>query len=152
MIREKAMKVLFVCAANINRSQIAAAVFNRMSKKGHATSAGMKIKPSEEGSLLSKVTNNPVALMKLEGYDLSRARVKKLTPAMLRSVDKVILIRRKESLHGVMPIEFKKLPDVEWWDVFSIDEGTPFDECCRLEKRRIKRIRALVKDLVERIE
>ncbi len=113
----------------------------------------MKVKPNEDGKLISKVTdNNPVALMKLEGYDLSRARIRKLTPAMLKSADKVVLIRRKESLHGVMPSEFKNLPDVEWWDVYSINEGTPFDEFCRLEKRRIKKIRELAKDLVERAE
>jgi protein-tyrosine-phosphatase len=146
------MKVLFVCEENRNRSQIAAAIFNKMSKRDHAVSAGMATKPGSDGTMLRKALNNPVLPMKIEGYDLSRARIKRLNRAMLKSADKVILIRSKKALHGVMPSILRGLPDVEWWDVNIISEGTPFDEYCRLEKKRIKKIRALVKGLVKQIE
>jgi protein-tyrosine-phosphatase len=148
------MKVLFVCGANINRSQIAEAIFNKMSKKSRATSAGTEvgIHASNGTPVKNSIINNPVALMKKEGYDLSKAKVKKLTPAMVRSADKVILLRPKKKLGGILPAGLEKAKDVEWWDINSISDDVPFDEYCKLEKKRIKQIRAHVKELVEKIE
>jgi protein-tyrosine-phosphatase len=145
------MEVLFVCGANINRSQIAAAIFNRISKTSHAKSAGGEIKPGSNGTMLRKALNNPVIPMKAEGYDLSRAKIKRLTPRMLEVADKVILLRSKKKLKGVLPDNLRNLKDVEWWDVYSISDETPFDEYCKLEKKRIRMIRSLVKGLVKRI-
>ena len=148
------MRVLFVCGANINRSQIAEAIFNKMSKKGHATSAGTEVGIHASNGTLVKnsIINNPVALMKKEGYDLSKARVKRLTPAMVKSADRVVLLRPKKKLGGVLPACLEKAKDVEWWDINSISDDVPFNEYCNLEKKRIKQIRAHVKRLVEQIE
>lgn len=145
------MKVLFVCRINVNRSQIAAAIFNRMSKRNHATSAGMSPKIGNVGTLIKKDPLSPIIPMKEYGYDLSHQRVRKLNKQMAEKVDKIVLIFSKKKYRGTLPSYLEKLPDVEWWDVSSISDETPFDEYCRLETKRIKKISKLVKGLVERI-
>jgi protein-tyrosine-phosphatase len=145
------MKVLFLCGANINRSQIACAIFNAESKTGHATSAGMSVRPENDGAMIKDALNNPIIPMAKEGYDLSTARMRQLTPAMLKDADKVVLLRSKESLGGVLPSSLSGIHDIEWWDINSISDDTPFDEYCELEKGRIDRIKTLVDDLVKRI-
>jgi protein-tyrosine-phosphatase len=151
----KEIEVLFVCGANINRSQIAAAIFNKLSKRGHAISAGTEVgvvKNGNDGTLVkSSIINNPVALMGGKGYDLSKARIRKLTPDMLESADKVILLRPKKKLGGILPSDLRGAREVEWWDIDSISDETPYDEYSILEKKRIEKIRSLVKDLVRRV-
>ena len=74
-----------------------------------------------------------------------------VAPRMLKAADKVILLHSKKKLRGVLPDSLRNLKDVEWWDVYSISDETPFDEYCKLEKKRIRKIRTLVKGLVKRI-
>ncbi|MDG6995362.1 MAG: hypothetical protein JRN52_05520 [Nitrososphaerota archaeon] len=84
------MEVLFVCWGNINRSQVAAAVFNKLSTQNHALSAG--ISPRRQGVLVKNEHNNPLVPMRNAGYDLSKSRVQRLTERMVDSASKVVLI------------------------------------------------------------
>lgn len=140
------MKVLFVCVGNINRSQIAEAIFNQLSKNGHATSAGLR--PRRAGVPLTSEHNNPVGVMKEEGYDLSRAKVKKVTRKMVESADKIVLICRKTDLSETP--DYLSRRDVEFWDMRSISDETAPARYSALERRRIKTIDAHVRDLIER--
>jgi hypothetical protein len=89
--------------------------------------------------------------MKEAGYDLSKCKVRRLNRQMAKSADKVVLIFSKEKYAGTLPAYFQTLPDVEWWDIPSISDSLPFDEYHRLEKKRIRKIESLVKELVGRI-
>lgn len=143
------MKVLFVCMANINRSQIAEAIFNGLSKRDYAFSAG--VKPSRAGVLVRNEHNNPSELMRAKGYDLSRARVKKLNKRAADSAGKVVLILGRKHLKDV-PTYVRNRPDMELWEVGSINDDAPFQEYRRLERRRIKQLETRVRDLVKRLE
>jgi len=143
------MKVLFVCSANINRSQIAEAIFNRLSKKNRSISAG--VKPRKPGILVKAEHNNPFIPLRVEGYDVSKAKIKRLNRRMANSSDKVVLIMRRRNLKDVPPY-VRHRPDLEFWEVGSISDETPFAEYGKLERKRIKQIERLVKDLVSRIE
>jgi protein-tyrosine-phosphatase len=143
------MRVLFVCSANINRSQIAEAVFNRLSKKNRSISAG--VKPRKSSIFVKAEHNNPFIPLRLEGYDISRAKIKRLSRGMVNSSDKVVLIMGRRNLKDVPPY-VRNTPDLEFWEVGSISDERPFPEYCKLERKRIKQIERLVKDLVRRIE
>ncbi len=146
----KCMMVLFVCRVNVNRSQIAVAIFNKLSRKNTATSAGMS--PKVKGRRpLKDAHHNPIAPMKEYGYDISHQTRKRFNRKIAEQADKVVLIFSKEKYRGRLPLYFKNLTDVEWWDVKSISDEVPLEEYHRLERKRIKRIESLVKDLVKRI-
>jgi protein-tyrosine-phosphatase len=141
-------RVLFVCIGNINRSQIAEAIFNELSKENKATSAGLK--PRKATTLLKNEHNNPVLPMKEFGYDLSKARVKKLSRAMVHRADKVVCVFHRENGH-VIPKYLQDRSDLEFWDIHAIKSETPQEEYLVMESRRIKMIESYVKDLVTRL-
>lgn len=142
------MKVLFVCQANVNRSQIAEAIFNKLSEKNHAISAGIIARRTTV--LLRNQHNNPIVPMKGLGYDLSNARVKRVTRAMVHSSDKIVLIFNKKYLADT-PLFLLHRPDLELWDVESIGDEIDFVDYCKLEELRIRKIQGHVMDLVKRI-
>ncbi len=149
------MRVLFVCVANVNRSQIAEAIFNRTSKKNTGFSAGLAANP--RGMLLKQAHNDkegdypPILPMKELGYDLSRKRVKRLNRKIAESADKIVFIFNKRKHQNDIPKYLKDFPDIEFWDVHSIRKGISFEEYCALERKRIKAIRSRVKKLVGKI-
>jgi protein-tyrosine-phosphatase len=143
------MKVLFVCYGNINRSQIAEAIFNKLSKKNRSISAGMK--PRKSGISVKVEHNNPFIPLRTEGYDISKAKIKRLNRMLVNSSDKVVLIMGRRNLKDAPPY-VRDRSDLEFWEVGSISDETPFAEYSKLERRRIKQIERLVKDLVKRIE
>ena len=51
-----------------------------------------------------------------------------------------------------VPSYVRDRSELEFWEVGSISDETPFAEYCKLERKRIKQIERLVKDLVKRIE
>lgn len=143
------MKVLFVCVQNINRSQIAEAIFNKLSKKNKATSAG--IRPRSPGMPLKEEHNNPVIPMREAGYNLSGSKIKGLNSRITKSADKVVFIFNRRKHEKEIPAYLKKFPNKEFWEVESISDNLPFEEYCRLEKKRIRKIRRYVKELVKRV-
>jgi arsenate reductase len=68
--------ILFACVHNAGRSQMAAALFNKLADptRAHAVSAGTA--PAE------RVHPEVVAVMREEGIDLGGARPRKLTPEL----------------------------------------------------------------------
>lgn len=101
------MKVLFLCSANIFRSQMAEVFFNKYSKKNVAESAAL-IKPQEKMNALV------VRAMKEEGLDISKNISKKVTQNMLDHADILILMNPslKEYLKENKPIEVWEIPDI----------------------------------------
>jgi len=147
--RCKASKVLFVCWANINRSQIAESIFNGLAEGDRAISAG--ISPRRAGVLVRNEHNNPFLPMCERGYDLSKARVKRLDRKAADSAGKVVLIFGRNHLKDV-PDYLLRRPDIELWDVGSISDQTSFKEYCRLERKRIATIERRVRGLLRRLE
>lgn len=87
------MKILFVCKGNMVRSQVAAAIYNRLTKTKDAASAGTYVGAEEEpeGRLLADIL--PSNFFKImDGYDcdLRNETTKRLTPEMVTSADYVI--------------------------------------------------------------
>ena len=124
------VKVLFVCGANVNRSQIAEAIFNKRSKNNQASSAG--IIAARKPRPLRNQHNNPIIPMKRFGYNLSKAKVKRITRNKVQEADKVVLLLKRKLLNRV-PQYIQKRTDLEFWEVKSIKDEISFEEYCKLE-------------------
>lgn len=88
------MKVLFVCRANVIRSQMAAAFYNQLTSSNDADSAGTMV--DEPGETLGhRAQDRPASRLVIEtmhqaGLDLSAAVRTQLTPQMINQYDMVI--------------------------------------------------------------
>jgi protein-tyrosine-phosphatase len=143
------VKVLFVCVANENRSQIAEAIFNKLARGSHATSAGLK--PSLAGVLLKNERSRFVALMEDAGYDMSKAKVKRINRRMADSAGRIVFLFEKKHL-GDIPTYLRNRSGTELWEVESISEEASVEEYAALEKKRIRQIETRVKELLKRLE
>lgn len=77
------MKILFVCAENACRSQIAEGIFNHLVKDKHKSfSAGV--------SLAKEVSPLAIKVMEEIGIDITQQKPKLLNPERLKEIDVVI--------------------------------------------------------------
>ena len=123
------MEVLFVCNGNITRSQIAKALFNRLSTN-HAESAGTRVqKDNREGQTLGEVVEEAAArgvsvvvlqLMAEEQMDLSENTRKQVTAAMVEAADKVIVMADRDTL----PEYMLSCEKVVFWDLVDTLEAS----------------------------
>ena len=107
------MKVLFICKANVGRSQMAEAFFNRLSKKNRAKSAGAKTGERRGLTLSRSKAINVIKSMKFAGFDISANRSKQLTRSAFDAADKVIVMTEREN----MPEYARKSRKVIFWKV-----------------------------------
>ena len=90
------MNVLFVCNANVGRSQVAEALFNQLFRE-HAISAGTvadaiveRTKPASRR--LKDGGSSAITYMNEEGVDISESLRDQLTPEMVQEADKVVVM------------------------------------------------------------
>lgn len=125
--------VLFACVHNAGRSQIAAALFNRLadSEKAHAVSAGTS--PADRP--------HPEVVASLEelDIDLSRARPQRLTDELAAAADLLITMGCGEACPVVPGLETRdwELPD---------PKGRPAEEVRAIRERIRERVQALVEE------
>lgn len=82
-------RILFICSGNVARSQIAEAYYNHLSGTSDATSAGvLDYTPATYGTPVSEA----VIVMREEGIDISRQRVKTVTREMVQHADAIYLL------------------------------------------------------------
>ncbi len=113
------MKILFVCHANAGRSQVAEALFNKLSQH-KAKSAGTRVdkllterKPATR--MVKHATGGPsvIAYMAQEGINVSENTRKQLTPQTVENSDRVVVITSKES----WPKYLQESEKVIFWDI-----------------------------------
>lgn len=109
------MKILFVCKANVGRSQIAETIFNKLVKekglKHEAQSAG-----AEPGKWKGKLVGedkivNPT--LKEAGFDLGKQKSKKITKKQIKWADIVILMNNNFDI----PDYIKESKRLILWDI-----------------------------------
>ena len=121
------MKVLFVCSANVGRSQVARACFDQLSRN-ESDSAGIgvdrinarlnlssrKLKDfSPDGSVAHPTMTSVEYIRKAFGVDLSDRERQQLTPEMVNAADLVILIVEKDK----WPDYLQEGGKVVFWDI-----------------------------------
>jgi protein-tyrosine-phosphatase len=127
------MKVLFVCNANISRSQAAEAIFNHLAEGRHtAISAGTRV-GSDEGQKLKDRHGAAGMVTHLKEIDIdpSEQGRNQLTQNMLTDVDKIIMMADPDTI----PEYLLDDPRVIFWKI-NLDEVTP--EAFRFARDQIK--------------
>ena len=108
------MKILFVCKGNVGRSQMAEALYKLLGNKNHEVfSAGITLSGPEE-SLKSIPADYVIKVIAEEGADISEAFRTQITPEMMDSADKIIVIVEESY---IIPEYFKNNPKVKVWNV-----------------------------------
>lgn len=136
------MEVLFLCKGNAERSMAAETLFNKLSKKNTAKSAGIDVIGEKgEGLGPSPIT---AKLLLDRGHDVSNHRRKHITELMLKHADRVILIVSKKELE-LLPESLKDSAKVTIWELEG-NVHTPAAHVERLEHIE-KRVIALVNEI-----
>lgn len=139
------MKVLFICKGNWFRSQIAEAIYNRLTDTNDASSAGTYTgAPDEpEGVHLSEVLTggNIFAVMDGHGFDLRSKTTTRLTPELLSSADVVVSMAEEPYI----PDFLKKNTNVIWWDI-----ANPPNVTREIVEDTYQKLYRLVSDLIRK--
>ena len=138
------MKILFVCYANVGRSQVAQAYFTKLSRH-ESDSAGIAVnelivqRRLASRKLKDVVDQRSVAYIGREfGIDVSERERQQLVPAMLDEVDRVIVIAEKER----WPDYLQEGGKIVFWDIPDA-VGQPDDfayDVFRQVQRRVERL------------
>lgn len=101
------MKILFVCRSNAERSQVAALLFNSITKKHTASSAGVNV--AAEGSEGWGVGRIVTEIMLSMGYhEIEKARRTQLTKKMIDNADMVIMIMGEDEMATYLPDNLRR--------------------------------------------
>ena len=142
------MKVLFVCYANVGRSQVAQAYFQKLSQH-ESDSAGIAVNelivqrnlPSRK--LKDVLDQRSVGYIRREfGVDVSERERQQLVPAMLDEADRVIVIAEKERWPGYLQEGGK----VVFWDIPD-PRGHPDEFAYDVYKQGQRRVERLVEEI-----
>ncbi len=142
------MKVLFVCRANIGRSQVAQVLFNQLSSH-ESSAAGMWVdevtaKGNWPSNKIKDVPNQRSAeyIKKEFGVDITDRERRQLTPQMLDEADMVIVINEKVN----WPDYVTEGGKVVFWDIrdgVGLPEGAGYEI--------LGQVRQKVEELVQEI-
>ena len=140
------MRVLFICKANVGRSQMAEALFNKYSKKNKAFSAGTDV-GDKEGQTIGQNEKFKfvVDVMKEEEIDVSNNKRRQLTKEMVDDTDKVIIITKKDSLPHYLVDNDK----VIFWDIPDAKD-TSYEFHIKTREEIKKKVEKLVEELERR--
>ena len=106
------MKVLFVCRGNVGRSQMAEALFEKLSEM-KSFSVGTKV--NFEGQKIGEIELAKLVVdsMRKHGLDVSGNIVKQLKPEMISKFDKIIVMAEPETI----PDYLRDNKKVEFWEI-----------------------------------
>lgn len=109
------MKVLFICRSNAERSQVAEAFFNGLSKKNKAVSAGVSV--AQERATGQHAGRTVTELMLGIGYNLQNAKRKQLMPRLAKSADIIIVTLSDSDIEERLPSYVRHSPKTRFWDL-----------------------------------
>ncbi|MCL4398405.1 MAG: hypothetical protein M1322_02415 [Candidatus Parvarchaeota archaeon] len=131
--------VLFICKYNNSRSQIAEAVFNKLTKKHKAVSAA-------GGSVGNGLDPLDIKLMKEKfSVDMSKQFPKPPTSNLLKSADKIIIVCDPKDCILIPESYIQK---AEHWYVPSL-EGLPAEEKIKIIQIIYAKVKGLISSLDE---
>ena len=143
------MNILFLCASNVTRSQMAEAFFNKYSKNHKAKSAAL-VKSQEKMHALV------IRAMKERGIDISKNISKKITEEMLVAADMIVLMNKNLKMHiEELKKHIKPNAKIEIWDIPDIvaketDEYL-YPEFCRIRDITEEKIKKLLNKIESNI-
>ena len=136
------LKVLFICKANVGRSQMAEAIFDSLAK-GKATASSAGVDPgSYEGKRIAVVGPNVIACMKDIQLDVSDKVSKKLTKGMSNGADVVVSMVSKDMLPSYLQSSAKLV----LWDIKD-PKFMDYEGHVAIRDQIYEKVKKLVKEL-----
>jgi protein-tyrosine-phosphatase len=141
------MKILFVCRANVGRSQMAEAVFSKMNSNHKVFSAGTKVVSkdgeSRHGQFLRDLPDaeNLFKALHTKGIDVTQKVRIQLDRDMVEDADMVIVMAEQDTI----PDYLSKSPKVIYWNVADPKGSSVEGHIAALDQ-----ISDLVKDLIKK--
>lgn len=138
----KLVKILFVCRGNIARSQIAEALYNKLSQSHDADSAGTHVEKDGEtlGQRKKRIGGSYLVDMMADHHlDVSSKQQTQLTKAMLSDYDLVINMAGKH----YTPTWLAREPNYVYWKVQD-----PAGRSYEITERIMRQIEAKVRELI----
>ena len=142
------MKVLFICYANVGRSQVAEACFKTLSRHD-CDSAGIAVNEriSQRKLPSKKLKDNPIQhsvefIRREFGIDVGEKERQQLVPEMIDTAELVIVIAEKERWPGYLKEDGK----VVFWDIPD-PAGQPDDFADELYRQVQRRVKQLVAEI-----
>jgi protein-tyrosine-phosphatase len=111
------MNVLFVCTHGVDRSQMAAALYNTLVTDGRADAVGTQ--PLEPGKTIGELAKhrkeawNVLHVMNEDGVDLWHRKTRKLTRNMLDDYDWIIVMAQPDTI----PQYLHDYPRAVYWEM-----------------------------------
>lgn len=140
------MRILFVCRANMFRSQIAGAFFKKFCDKHEVESVGTLVN-KEEGQKLKERNEKEVKLiikvMKEVGIDIGENKIKQITLEMVEWADKIICMAQKETIPDYLTESNK----VICWDVKDAVHGSDYEFFVKSRDKIERLVKGLVKEI-----
>ncbi len=139
------MKVLFVCRANVGRSQMASALFNKFSKKNRSTSSGTDVKEKDGKPLFDSQKNEGryvLECMNDVGLDISKNVRTQITPKLIKEADLIIMMAEKEN----WPDYLENSPKARFWDVPDA-KGTDLAFHISVRNKIEKKVKELIREV-----
>jgi len=143
------MKVLFVCYANMGRSQVAQVTFSQLSRH-ESYSAGMGVDEAiRRGNAVGRKLKDSRSQRAVEfieaelGVDLSERERNQLTPQMVEEADLAIIIHEKEDWPDYL-VEGDK---VVFWDIHDAHPGVEDAGAHEIWKHVMQRVEALAREI-----
>ena len=140
------MRVLFLCRANISRSQTAKAFFDKLSKHW-SESAGVIVGDKDGMSIrdqieLRGVQDHVFEIMEKQGLDITPNVRRQVTPEIVERADRVIVLTDKFE----MPDYILASDKVVYWDV-SDTLKVPYDVALEVSRDIRSRVEELVTEI-----
>ncbi|QQG40109.1 MAG: low molecular weight phosphatase family protein [Candidatus Aenigmatarchaeota archaeon] len=104
------MLVLFVCGANVGRSQVAEAYFNHYARRHKAVSAAAQFKGD------TKISPTFKLMLEKEGVATAGQKPKPLTPDMVEEADRIIVLCSRTEC----PVYLLKSNKADFWSVRDV--------------------------------
>lgn len=125
-------KILFICAGNVARSQMAEAFYNYFTNADKAISAGvLDFTPARYGHPILEV----ITVMNEEGIDVAKKNVKTITESMCMEVDHVFILCKKEECPAFLLRDEEK---ITFWKI-NDPFGSSIDNY-RIIRNQIKKL------------
>src|SRR6266511_3645456 len=117
-------KILFICKGNNCRSQIAKAIYTRLTNSNDASSAGTHVdgdgETLEQFSKRPEVNSYTLDVMRDAGYDLSDKHQNQLTQDMVKGYNLIISMAAKR----YAPQWLAKAPNYMYWKITGPKGGS----------------------------
>ena len=141
------MKILFVCRANIFRSQIASALFENLSEGHEIRSAGTMVSEKSEGQKLYEKKDREIELiidvMNEEGIDVRDRERHLLNEKMVDWADKVICMAERNTI----PEYLLQSGKMEYWQIEDSSAGSDYDFFVETKDRIKKKVEKLIEEI-----